>query len=319
MFRFSPRRSAFTLIELLVVIAIIAILIGLLLPAIQKVREAAARAKCTNNLKQWGLAMHNYHDSMGQFPLGTMNRVPGTNGAVTRRQTWVMHLWAYVEQTALATQNDLNRNFHEPPSTIYNTMNGLCGARVPLYRCPSDNGSDLSNPSQQYCRTRGNYAICWGNTPYDTYTPAAGTGIGEGMFAHVAPLRTPRKTTFASISDGTSNSLMISEVLMAIIDTDHDWRGDMHNDDGTSRFHTTITPNSTSPDLINNNNYFRQNGDPLMPVALGNPQSNAARSRHSGGVNAAMADGSIRFARNSTAITAWRAMGTINGGEVVAE
>ena len=108
--RLSPgRRPGFTLIELLVVIAIIAILIGLLLPAVQKVREAAARAKCENNMKQWALALHGYHDVYGQFPLGARNNP---------RQTWVMYVWPFVEQTAMANQNNLNNHFYVPPGTF---------------------------------------------------------------------------------------------------------------------------------------------------------------------------------------------------------
>jgi prepilin-type N-terminal cleavage/methylation domain-containing protein/prepilin-type processing-associated H-X9-DG protein len=298
-------RNGFTLIELLVVIAIIAILIGLLVPAVQKVREAAARTQCSNNLKQWGLAMHGYHDVNKKFPLGCRNNP---------RQTWVMYLWPYVEQSVLSKQLDYNKQpFYTPPATVYHTLDGLTGAKVPLYYCPSDNGADLDDPSQMYTRRRGNYVVCWGATHHDT-APAAGAAA---MFGLIGGNRsTPQVTKMASITDGTSNTLMMSEYLMATSHDDDDWRGDIQNDDGTFRFHTITTPNSSAVDYVN---WAIPNSDPLMPVnTSGNSRSqyNAARSRHMGGVNVNMADGSVHFVSNGITLATWQALATMSGNDL---
>jgi prepilin-type N-terminal cleavage/methylation domain-containing protein/prepilin-type processing-associated H-X9-DG protein len=304
---FSARRG-FTLIELLVVIAIIAILIGLLLPAVQKVREAAARSKCQNHLKQWSLAMHNYIDANGRLPYGSTN-----DSHPDKRKTWVVHVWPFIEQGNLAAMGNPTVPFYNPPYTIHFTLDGLCGKRVAIYLCPSDNGT-IDQSTGQYQRTRGNYMVNWGNALYG----AAPTPANAGPFYHVNGNRaTPGAVNFAHITDGTSNTLLMSESLIARVSSDNDWRGDFHNDDGFFRFHTVTTPNSSSPDLVRSTTFFTPNSDPAMPVALGNPERAAARSRHAGGVNVAMADGSVRLVRNTIALNTWMAMGSMAGGETV--
>jgi prepilin-type N-terminal cleavage/methylation domain-containing protein/prepilin-type processing-associated H-X9-DG protein len=300
------RSRGFTLIELLVVIAIIAILIALLVPAVQKVREAAARTQCANNMHQWAVAMHSHHDAMKQFPIGAKNNP---------RQTWVMYVWPYIEKGDLAKMNDLTKPFHDPPGTIHNSLNGLTGQAVALYNCPSDTGIDQNNTSQTYPRRRGNYMINWGNTKYD----AAPTPAALAPFAHKNGQRgTPYITKMRNISDGTSNTLLMAEYIKAKSPNDNDWRGDIHNDDGVFRFHTITTPNSTAADVLNAS-FVQIDKDFFAPATSGSPQFNAARSHHLGGVNVALCDGSVRFVNNSIAIGTWSAMGSMNGGELVSD
>jgi prepilin-type N-terminal cleavage/methylation domain-containing protein/prepilin-type processing-associated H-X9-DG protein len=309
-----PRRHAFTLIELLVVIAIIAVLIGLLLPAVQKVREAADRMKCENNLKQWALAMQSYHDVNGALPYGAINNP---------RRTFVPLVWSYMEQSSLAQQYDYTQGFYvnNPPNattppnvinTIYNTLNGLTGAKVPMYYCPSDFGADLDDPSAQYQRRRGNYSVNWGNVLYGS-GPVAGQ---TPPFAHIGGNRsTPEVTTIAKITDGTSNTMLMSETLRAPSHADNDWRGDFQNDDGVFKFMTKTTPNSSTPDVVN---WAVNNGDPLMPVNTAGSEFSAARSRHPGGVNVAFCDGSIHFITNAIASQTWQYLGSMDDGIPVA-
>ena len=308
----SRHRSGFTLIELLVVIAIIAILIGLLLPAVQKVREAAARAQCTNNLKQWGLAMHNYHDANSTLPYA---------GQRTPRRTFYVELWPYIEQTALANQYNKTLGFFQVPNCVQNAETGLIAQPQKLYYCPSDRPGALWK-NDPYWRARGNYVANYGGNYLFAEPPEPSADgpfgwLSSGGFGGYVPYR----KTLVSITDGTSNTLMMSETRLPRGDADADGRGDVMNDGNSHWFMTLTNPNTSVPDRNSNvcPASVAANPDPTMPCIKASDNLMAARSRHTGGVNAARCDGSVAFYSNNIGANPWRALGTATTGEVFSE
>jgi prepilin-type N-terminal cleavage/methylation domain-containing protein/prepilin-type processing-associated H-X9-DG protein len=298
------RRLAFTLIELLVVIAIIAVLIGLLVPAVQKVREAAARTQCTNNLKQIVLATHAYHDAKKYFP-GNSQDEGGWDWNYQKNRkswSWLARLLPYIEQGPLFQQAGVETN-------TFLQSQALLTTGLELFFCPSDNASSLS-PSTNRANLQGvpmstsNYkgvtgdCWCWGTYRNKCNAPGAGDGLtsGNGIFARDAT----KKTRMANISDGTSNTFLAGE---DIPETDAHCAWFYANGSlGTC----AIPPNVMK----------RPNGTLYDPY-YDWPELYAFRSRHMGGINFGFADGSVRFVRDSLPLGTYRALATINGGEII--
>ena len=317
----SVRRRGFTLIELLVVIAIIAVLIALLLPAVQQAREAARRTQCKNNLKQLGLAIHNYESTFTVFPMARALPFPFVFSPQAR-------ILPYVDQANLNNLinfNDAPLNFGIPGMPDGATNATAAKTKLPLYLCPSDQSSI---PGNVYGPT--NYVANVGTG----LTSAGDIDKGEGMFT------TNSSLGFRSITDGTSNTVAFSESLVgdgqspsgsvpsdsrrAMFEvsgaaapdpatcsaaTGGAWNGQrsakwINGHYGDSLYNHFLTPNSRTWDC--------DNGYHNMALV-------AARSLHVGGVHVTLCDGSVKFISENIDYVIWRALSTRAGGELIGD
>jgi prepilin-type N-terminal cleavage/methylation domain-containing protein/prepilin-type processing-associated H-X9-DG protein len=313
MARSSPTSSTtctprgFTLVELLVVIAIIGVLVALLLPAVQVAREASRRMKCTNHLRQLALAMHNHHDVNGKLPFA------GSTAPV--RQSWVSQLWPYFELGNLAAQYDYKKGFHEPPNIVQNSLTGVLCARIPLYYCPSDRVNAMWQGDAHF-RARGNYVVNWGPITVPFTPPNPPQAIAPFGYTDHASINKPKQTRFSEITDGLSNTLLMSEVTSPKIDASRDQRGDINNDRGANRFMTINTPNKGTDFMLN---VWCESTVEAPCIQAAANQHYGTRSRHPNGVNASLCDGSVRFVSNNIPLNVWQAASTMDGGESLGE
>lgn len=340
----SINRCAFTLIELLVVIAIIGVLIGLLLPAVQKVREAANRTKCASNLKQIGLALHNYHDAYDLFPvgLGFVNQASSCSGGTGGRFFWTFEILPYLEQ------HNLGKMIVQPYSPqgvpAGSSTEQALQTTIAVYLCPSDPHVPLysNSPWNHNNFTRSNYSGCFSPhgfvlEPEANLNCAMQMGVNGGQATtanptviSTAPYTTkPGRSLFnfygkqrgvKDIQDGTSSSIAVAEVISGL--NERDYRGTWWQDQGVGYSHY-MTPNSPQADPWHGalNPSGKANLPPLQDwVSGGWPRLMiGARSNHTGGVNTCFADGSVHFITNTVAGNVWTALGSIDGGEVISD
>jgi prepilin-type N-terminal cleavage/methylation domain-containing protein len=301
----SPKRGAFTLIELLVVIAIIAVLIGLLLPAVQKVREAAARTQCLNNLKQIGLALHNFHDAHSALP----------NSRKDANYTWLVEILPYAEQGALAAQWNMSAGSYasqtaaarETKVSIFFCPSRRTAASAPLATEPMD-----GTTTPTYTGAQADYAACIGtggdywwttNSGGTANTPGNGCFRLQNNWSNVSTPTTMKGVSINEITDGTSNTVMAGEK------------------------HVSVTSLAVAGGDISHGDGPAYNGDKghsqrsLGSNTLARSQNDAPSSRfgswHPGVCNFVMGDASVRALRTSLDSTTLSRLSARNDGQVI--
>jgi prepilin-type N-terminal cleavage/methylation domain-containing protein len=305
------KRRGFTLIELLVVIAIIAVLVAILLPAVQQAREAARGSQCKNNLKQLGIAFHGYHETFGFFPPGS-----GGNGYSPHAR-----MLPYLDQAPLFNQIDFN---YSASNALYNV--GPRALQIAVFRCPSD--IDLLPGT---LGGRNNY---WTNSGTGVLNGLPSTVVGDpnyGLPMPNGPMFNSSRTRIADIPDGTTNTVLVSEkrtgdgsngLSSPDVDTFRPGTSPLTPDD-VVRDCNAVDVNDLSKQGVSNVGapwlqadnevtYYYHSQPPNGRSCRFPPgrMAGTANSMHTGGVNSMLCDGSVRFVSSTIDLTTWRAVGT---------
>ncbi len=338
----SRRKSGFTLIELLVVIAIIAILIGLLLPAVQKVREAAARMSCSNNLKQQGIACHTYHDANGVLPPAVLMH-PGVGDIAYWDRNfgpnWVVLILPYLEQGNL--YQTVATSVQNYPVNGDSGWRAVRGTNLKMLRCPSESVGDTPCARAGGGWARGNYGanagpgMFWNQTgvgvaikPGGVWTENSPTGFAQEYYpsftngwSGAGVMGVNSKTTLVAITDGTSNTILIDELRVG--PSAGDIRGTWAMGQcgasisaGNGRIDTP-TPNVS---LSGWDDIWQS--DDRADIGMGSCSGCGswqvtAKSKHTGGVMTGLADGSVKFISNSVSQRTWFLLHSRNDGQVL--
>ena len=318
----QTRRPGFTLIELLVVIAIIAVLIGLLVPAVQKVREAAARLQCQNNLKQIGLALHNYEGSYNTFP-GASTGPPNTSTPPPPyRHGWVAYTLPWVEQDNVRNVYNMSVNWFDPPNA------DVIMIPLKIYHCPSADFGRQATSSSANVYGKGKAGAAWDYASVNVGGAAPGYAGTANAERRKGVMNDREGSTRAQITDGTSNTLMVSEcanrpqywvmgrqrtdIIAATSNFPVGNVGQGEVSGGVWAEHQkAVSVGGASADGT------ATTGSGPFPCAINCTNDWEIYSMHTGGANGLLADGSVRFLKASIPIDVLAALCSRSGGEVV--